>query len=239
MRNTVAIMQRELLSLFFSPIGYIVIAGFLVLTGLFGNIFVALAPGKPASLRDILVLTPYLLSVFIPAITMRTLSEEYRTGTIETLMTAPVSDVQVVVGKYLAALVFYLVMLAGTLVYPAVLLAFGRPDLGAAAATYLGLLLIGACFTAFGTLASALTRNQIVAWIVGTVPLILFVWFASAIVGQVEGWQRDALQRINIMGRFDQFARGLVSTDSIVFFLGTTLLFLFASVKIVETRRWR
>lgn len=239
MRNTIAVMQRELLSLFYSPVGYIVIAGFLLLTGVLVLAFDSFAPGKPATLRRIFDFTPYVLAIIIPAICMRTISEEYRTGTIESLMTAPISDAQFVVGKFLAALAFYAIMLAGTLIYLVLMLAYGRPDLGASFASYLGLFLIGVAFTGFGVFTSSLTRNQIVAWIVGAVPLMLFVWFAAFIVSLVEGPVREAFQRANVLRHLDQFNRGLVTTESSVFFLATAALFLFLTVKVVESRRWR
>ncbi|MBU0638193.1 MAG: ABC transporter permease subunit [Planctomycetes bacterium] len=239
MRNTVAIMQRELLSLFCSPIGYITIAGFLLVTGVLVLATESFAPGKPANLRGVFYWTPFVLTIIIPAISMRTISEEYRNGTIETLMTAPITDLELVVGKYLAALVFYIIMLAATLVYVVLLVVFGNPDWGAALSAYVGLLLIGVMFTAFGLLASSLTRNQIVAWMLAAVPLMLFAWFAFYIVRQVEGWLRVVFQQINVVGRFEQFNRGWITSDSVVFFLGTALLFLFLTVKVVESRRWR
>lgn len=239
MRNILAISQRELLSLFCSPIGYIVIAGFWLVTGVIVWATGAFAPGRPATLRDVFMWTPFVLTIIIPAISMRMLSEEYRSGTIEALMTAPLSDVQMVLGKYLASLVFYVIMIAGTLVYLILMEIFGNPDWGASLAAYLGLLLLGLSFTAFGMLASSLTRNQIVAWILGAVPLMLVAWFTFFVVNRVEGWLRVVLQQINVMGRFGQFARGQVSTDAVVFFLATTVLFLFLTVKVVESRRWR
>ena len=237
MRNTVAIMQRELLSLFFSPIGYIVVTGFLLITGVL--VMDSFGPGKPATLRSVFGFTPYVLTFIVPAIAMRTISEEYRSGTIETLMTAPVSDVQMVVGKYLAALVFYVIMLVGTLIYLILMMIFGSPDMGASFCSYLGLLLVGMAFTAFGVFASSLTRNQIVAWIVGAVPLILFVWFAGFIVDRTEGWVRDAFQQVNVVRHLDQFNRGLVTLEGVVFFVGTAALFLFLTTKVVESHRWR
>ncbi|MFQ5807891.1 MAG: ABC transporter permease [Phycisphaerae bacterium] len=239
MRNTVAIMQRELLSLFFSPIGYIVIAGFLLITGVIVLVTDSFSPGRPATLRNVFDFTPYVLTIIIPAISMRTISEEYRSGTIETLITAPVSDTQFVIGKYLAALVFYTIMLAGTLVYLVLMIIFGNPDVGASLAAYLGLLLIGVAFTAFGVFTSSLTRNQIVAWMLGMVPLMLFVWFAAFIVRIGEGGLRKVFQQINVLRHLDQFNRGLVTAESVVFFLATAALFLFLTVKVVESRRWR
>lgn len=239
MGKVTAIMQRELLSLFCSPIGYIVIAGFWLVTGVLVWLTEVFSPGKPATLQDVFMWTPLVLTIFIPAICMRSIAEEYRTGTIESLMTAPVSDAQLVFGKYLASLLFYWLMLAGTLVYLVLMQAFGNPDWGASLAAYLGLLLLGASFTAFGVLASSLTRNQIVAWILGSVPLLLVAWLSYFLVGRTEGWLRELLQQVNAMGRFAQLARGQLDFGAVVFFLGTAGLFLFLTVKVVESRRWR
>ncbi len=239
MRTLTAITQRELLSLFCSPIGYIVMAGFWLVTGVLVWATGAFEPGQPATLRDVFFWTPFVLTIILPALSMRSISEEYRTGTIETLMTAPVSDTQVVLGKYLASLVFYALMLGGTFIYLVLLAAFSDPDWGSVVSAYLGLLLVGMFFAAFGLFASSLTHNQIVAWILGAVPLILLAWFAFFVVGRVEGWLREVLQQINVMGRFGDFARGQVELDAIVFFLAAAVLFLFLTVKVVESRRWR
>ncbi|MBI5865491.1 MAG: ABC transporter permease [Planctomycetes bacterium] len=239
MRTTIAIMQRELLALFYSPIAYIVIAGFLLLTGILMLVSGSFAPGQPATLRSFFAFTPYVLTMIIPAITMRLISEEYRNGTIEPLMTAPITDAQMVVGKYLAALVFYAIMLLGTFVYLLVMMFYGKPDFGASVASYIGLLLVGAAFLGFGMFTSSVTRNQIVAWILGTVPLLLLVWFAAFIATKTEGVLREAFQRINVERHLDQFNRGLVTTESVAFFVATAVLFVFLSVKVVESKRWR
>lgn len=239
MRNTVAIMQRELMSLFFSPIGYIVIAGFLLLTGVIVLATDTIAPGAPATLRNVFDFTPYVLTIIIPAICMRTISEEYRTGTIETLMTAPLSDAQMVLGKYLAAVTFYALMLAGTVVYLVIMALFGNPDWGASLSSYVGLLLLGMAFAAYGVFSSSLTANQIVAWMIGMIPLMLFVWFASFVVANAEGLTRDIAQTINVRRHLDQFNRGLIMGESVLFFLATAAFFLFATVKVVESKRWR
>jgi ABC-2 type transport system permease protein len=183
--------------------------------------------------------TPFILTLVIPAMSMRSISEEYRSGTFETLMTAPVSDAQVVLGKYLATLGFYVIMIAGTLIYPLLMEVFGNPDWGEVAAVYLGLLLLGVLFTAFSMFASSLTRDQAVAWILGAVPLMLLVLSVYSLVRRFEGRLRELMQQINIMGRFAQFARGQVETDAVVFFLAAAVLFLFLTVKVVESRRWR
>lgn len=232
-------MQRELLALFYSPIAYIVIAGFLLLTGILVLVTGSFAPGQPATLRSFFAFTPYVLTMIIPAITMRLISEEYRSGTIETLMTAPISDAQMVVGKYLAAVFFYAIMLVGTLVYLVILSSYGKPDIGASLASYFGLLLLGSAFIGFGMFTSSLTKNQIVAWIIGTVPLMLLVWFSAFIASRTEGLLRDAIQRINVERHLDQFNRGLVTSESVVFFIASAALFVFLSIKVVESKRWR
>ena len=240
MRNVVAISQRELLSLFCSPIGYIVVAGFWLVTGAIAIWNAdAFGPGKPATLRDIFMWTPFILTIIVPAMSMRSISEEYRSGTFETLMTAPVSDTQIVLGKYLASLLFYGIMLAGTLIYPLLMQVFGNPDWGEVLAVYLGLLLLGVAFTAFSMFASSLTRDQAVAWILGAMPLMLLILSVYSLVRRFEGWQREFLQQVNVMGRFGEFARGQVGTGDVVFFLATAALFLFLTVKVVESRRWR
>ena len=239
MRNIRAITQRELLSLFCSPIAYIVIAGFLLITGVSVLWSDSFSPGKPATLRNIFLWTPWVLTMIVPAITMRALSEEYRSGTIESLMTAPLSDWQMVLGKYFASLLFFIVMLLPTLLYPILMEVYGNPDWGASLATYVGLILIGITFTAFGLFTSSLTSNQVVAWFLGAVPLLLFACVAFFVVSWVEGWQRAVLQQVNVIGRFGEFSRGLITSDGLMFFLASAALFLFLSVKVVESRRWR
>lgn len=233
-------MQRELLSLFCSPIGYIVIAGFWLVTGAMAVWNAdAFGPGKPATLRDIFMWTPFILTIVIPAMAMRSISEEYRSGTFETLMTAPVSDAQVVLGKYLATLGFYLIMIAGTVIYPVIMQVFGNPDWGEVLAMYVGLVLLGVSFTAFSMFASSLTRDQAVAWILGAMPLMLLVLSVYSLARRFEGTVREILQQVNVMGLFSEFARGQIDTNAVVFFLASAGLFLFLTVKVVESRRWR
>src|SRR5262245_47705391 len=137
MRSTVAIMQRELASLFYSPIAYVVLAGFLLATGIVVVFLTdSFKPGQAATLRGFFQWMPVILAFFLPAITMRLISEEYRSGTIEPLMTAPLSDAQMVIGKYLASVAFYGLMVVSTLVYLFLLMAFGNPDVGALLAAY-------------------------------------------------------------------------------------------------------
>jgi ABC-2 type transport system permease protein len=212
---------------------------FLFSTGLLAWVTGSFSPGEPATLRGTFFWMPFLLAAIIPAISMRMISEEYRSGTIETLMTAPVSDGQLVLGKYLGALLFYVIMLVGTLAYLVLLMIFGNPEVGTALASYLGLLLVGIAFIAWGLFTSSVTHNQIVAWVLAAIPLVLFIGLAFWLVSELEGWAREAFQKINILRHLDQFNRGLVTTEGVVFFLASAALFLFLTTKVVESRRWR
>lgn len=239
MRVWAAITQRELLALFCSPIGYVVVAGYWLVIGVMALMQSTFMPGALATLRDIFIWSPFILAIVVPAMTMRTLAEEYRSGTFEALMTAPVTDGQVVFGKYFAALLFYLFMLAGTLPLPILMQVFGELDWGETLALYLGLLLLGCLYVACSVFASSLTRDQAVAWILSAIPLMLIVFGAQYFVSTTEGHLREALRHLDIMGRFALFARGQLPTDGVVFFLALALLFLFLTVKVVESRRWR
>lgn len=239
MRNVWALAGRELLSLFCSAMAYVVLCGFLLITGVLALVTGTFSPGQPATLVNVFRFTPLVLAFIVPAITMRTISEEYRTGTIEPLMTTPVSDTQVVAGKYLGTLLFYVVLLASTLAYVAIMMVFGSPDLGAMAAAYVGLLLVGMAFLAVGMFASALSRNQIVAWMIAAIPLMVFVWFAGVLSQRTEGQWRDALRTVDIGWHSQRFLTGQVTSESVVFFLAVAAYFLFLAIKVVESRRWR
>jgi ABC-2 type transport system permease protein len=170
---------------------------------------------------------------------MRAVSEEYRSGAIESLMTTPLSETELVLGKYFASFIFYAIMVVATLPYLGLMAAFGAPDLGASLTAYVGLLLLGAAFVAVGVFASSLTPNQIVAWVLAAVPLLVFVWFSQIIAARAEGVWRDVFRTLNIFQHMDRYGRGLIDLESVVFFLAVAAYFVFLSVKVVESRRWR
>ncbi len=234
--------QRELGAFFYSPIAYVVLFAF---TFMVGMLFVFLTdnftPGSEASLRDTFNWLPPLLCITVPILTMRLLSDEYRSGTIETLMTAPISDAEVVLGKFLGSFITYAIMLAATLFYVVLLSVFGDPDLGLLLSGYTGLLLIGAMFVAVGLFFSSITRNQIIAALLGAFFLLVLTILAWIIVmyADVRGSFRMILQMVSVMDRFQSFNRGLVDLNNLVFFGGGTAFFLFLAVKVVESRRWR
>ncbi len=232
------VMQRELNGYFCSPIAYAVITIFLIVLGIFFS-SLTFVPGGEASLRRLVDLMPVILVIFLPILTMRLFAEEFRSGTIETLMTAPVGETDIVLGKFFGALLFYVVMLATTLVYAVIVAAFGSLDVGLLLSTYLGLILLGSLYLSVGLFFSACTRNQIIAVVCSVVLLLIFTFLADFLAMGRTGWLGLLLHHLSIQQHFHDFTRGLVDTNHVVFFLTSTGLFLFLTIKVLETRRWR
>lgn len=239
MRNIATMTQRELGAYFLSPIAYAVSAVFLFATGLaFG--LGTFRNGAEASLRSLFEFWMMLILVFVlPMLCMRLLSEEFRSGSIESLMTAPISEMEVVLGKFFGAFAFYLVLLVALLLYPLLLSLFGPVDGWLLLCNYLGLLLIGALYISVGLFFSACTKHQIVAVLLTFAVLALTTFASHGLAQNVEGWTRAVLQHLSIRTHFFDFVRGMVDTNHVVFFLTTTGLFLFLTVKRVEMRRWQ
>jgi ABC-2 type transport system permease protein len=237
-RNVVPLTQRELSASFLSPIAYIVGAVFLFASGHF-FLADALVPGREATLRPMFDGMARILVFAIPLLTMRVLSEEYATGTIEALMTAPVTDVEVIVSKFLGVLLFYGALLVTTVLHVLLLTFYGGSDAPVVLLAYVGMLLLGALFIAVGVFASALTRYQLLAALVGMGVLSVFT-FVFDQLGKWRGGQwRAVLGYVNVFGQFEDFTRGFFDSGAIVFFVTGTLFFLFLAVKVLETRRWR
>jgi ABC-2 type transport system permease protein len=221
---------------FFSPVAYVVIVVFLVVSGYFFQKMLFLT--NEATLRYSLAISQFVLSILTPVITMRLLSEETKTGTMETLMTAPVTDFEVVFGKFLAAWGLYGVMLTPTLLYIAALSWVGNPDIGPIISSYIGLILMGAMFVSVGLLVSALTKNQIVSAVIG-IGALMILWFAGYYVAGGEGWSSEILRYIGTFGHWDTFTKGLIDTRDIIYYASLTALFIFITVRVVESRKWR
>lgn len=238
MRNVATLVQRELGAYFLSPIAYALLVIFLVLTGwaFSGGTF---HQGADASLRGLLELSPLILLCLIPFLTMRLISEEFRSGTIETLMTVPVSDVDVVLGKFLGAVAFFIVLLLGTVPYPIILSMYGPVDPKLLLCHYVGLFLLGSLFISVGLFFSAWTKHQLIAGMLSVVVLAVMTYLTQAIAGHVEGWPKAVLQQLSVFSHFGDFVRGLIDFNHVVFFVTMTALFLFLSVKVLEVRRWR
>jgi ABC-2 type transport system permease protein len=254
MGNVIAIAQKELKSYFASPIAYIVIGLWALLYGYF---FVAILgffvrqsmqmmqmQGPQAMnvnqqlIRPLLQNVTILVLFLMPMVTMRTYAEEKRSGTIELLLTSPVTDFQIIMGKFLGAVALYVIMLAVTLVHLALLFIYGNPEWKPIFTAYIGLLLLGSCFISLGLLISSLTKNQIVAGMV-TFAVFLMLWVITWI-GSFSGPTVDKLtQYLSIIDHFDDFGKGVLDTTHLVYYLSFITFGLFLTAKSVDSERWR
>ena len=239
MRISLAIAWKEIQAYFTSPMGYIVALVFLAWTGFWFGI--SISGVFPEASIDGYIRFPgasFILILLAPAITMRLMAEEQKLGTIELLLTSPVRDWEVVLGKFLASLTFFLVTLALTLYYVLLLYVYGDPDSGPVWSGYLGLILYGATALSIGLLTSSLTNNQMVALVVGFgILLILFVIDLAS--GLVDGVGSTILTEVGLRAHLDDFSRGVVDTNDIVYYVTVIAIFLFLTVRALETRRWR
>jgi len=243
MKPVWTLARRELAATFDSPIAYIAGTVFLAVTGLlffFGhdgsNDYFA---AREASLRPLFEYAPWVLAVILPAVTMRLIAEEKKTGTLELLVTLPITDLQLVLGKLLGALGFLVVALAATLVLPLVVSTAGNIDTGAVIGGYVGLLLIGTAFLALGVLTSTWTHNQIVAFIVGLL-LCVFFWTATdALIKLAFDKPPVALQLLSFKTQFDDFAKGVVDVRNVVYFLSVAAMAVVGSTYSLQSRNWK
>lgn len=239
MNRATAIARREFNSYFYSPIAYVVIAAFLIASGFaFYQDFV---PGQAAAMRSTFNWMVWFLVFVTPILSMGLLSQEWATGTIETLMTAPVTDADVVIGKFLGNLGLLVVMLLPTLIYVLLLGIYGHPDLGPIFSGYLGIVLTGALFVAVGLFCSSLTRSQIVAVVLAILILCLATVVPYMIRASVANLRPFFLKLLDqaVYRRYSDFSRGVLDSGNIVFFVAATAVFLFLTTKVLESRRWK
>lgn len=237
MNNTLTIAWKETKAYFTTPTAYIVGAMFLVLTGIF-FVFDMTRPFAEASVRNFVSWASLFIMFLAPLLTMRLLAEEQKLGTLELLLTAPVRDWEVVVGKYIASLITLLVTIAFTLYYVALLYMFATPDTGPILSAYFGLVLYGIASLAIGIMASSLSGNQIVAAVVG-IGILLTLSFIDRIAAIVEGLAAEVLTAISMNAHFTDFSRGVIDTSHVIYYLSMAAVFLFIAVRSLETRRWR
>jgi ABC-2 type transport system permease protein len=232
-RSTAYIVKRELKSYFLSPIAYIVIALFLIVTGwfFFSVFFIA---GR-ADLRDFFSMLPIVLAFAIPAITMRSFAEELRSGSFEILLTLPVTQLEILLGKYIAALGFIVIMFIPTLSYAIFISFLGELDWGPVVGGYIGAVLLAGSYCAVGLLASSLTRNQIVAFIIGlgicfflTIIDKMLIFFPAALT--------DFLQFLGADFHFRNIAKGILDSRDLAYFLSLCFLALYATHFVIKER---
>jgi len=249
------IYKKEMRLYFTSPIAWVILTIFLFIAGYFFYsifAFFTLASMQsamnPAMGRDLNVTDSVLRPLFsnvsvillllMPLVTMRLFAEERRAGTIELLLTYPVRDGAVLVGKYLAGLTLYALMLALTLVYPLLVFYFARVEWGPLATGYLGLLLMGATFLAVGIFASSLTENQIVASII-TFGVLLIFWVIGWSSDYLGGTWGRVLSHLSLIEHFDSFAKGVLDTRDVLYYVDFTIVALFLTLRSLEARRWK
>ncbi len=249
MRNLLILFHREFAAYFKSTMAYVVMFFFFAVAGLIFWIRISSlnnpqAPPMEYPMHFWFVWTlMFGLTFIIPAITMRLLAEEMKSGTIELLSTAPIRDAEIVLSKFLAAFAFYAVLLAPTAIYVLIIRENAKPvkpDLGPILSGYIGLLFVGGFFLSIGTLTSAFTRDQIVAYISAAMAIILLqmVFFLRSFIIESEAW-KELLRPFDFFDNFQNFGRGVIDTRHIVFYLATMALMLFMSVQVLKWRKWK
>jgi ABC-2 type transport system permease protein len=234
-RNTTTIALKEFKSYLASPMAYVVTGIFLVLTGSFFQS--SPTTYSETSINGFLAYGSILLLLLASVLTMRLLAEEKKIGTLELLLTAPVRDSEVIMGKFLGSLGILTAMLALTFYYPILLMWFGDPDIGPIATGYLGLFLLGCTSLAVGLFASSLTSNQIVAVVIAG-GILFALWFIGTAADLLPEALGEVTGYLSLYYHFPDFMRGVIDTRGIIYYLSITALFLFLAVRSLENSRW-
>jgi ABC-2 type transport system permease protein len=253
MRRTLAIAGKELRGYCASPIGWIINSLFALIFGWFfytyleyfvrNSMQAQMGQGGPMNInlsliRPLFSNATVIILFVLPSITMRTYSEEKRSGTIELLLTSPVTDWEIILGKFLGAMGLYCTMLLATMIYMVILFAYGQPEWRPLVAGYLGLVLMGGCFISMGLFISSLTKNQIVAGIATFVAGLMF-WVINWLSDSVGPTAAAILSYLSITEHFDDFAKGVIDTRHLIFYLSFIAFGLFLTSKSVDTERWK
>ncbi len=255
MRKVYVMVKKELTIIFASPIAWVIMALFFTISTYFFitsfqryNMLLIQAQRSPglANMLNVntLILSPtwgaitILLIIMMPFITMRLIAEEKRQNTLELLLTSPVGLFQVVLGKFLACFIFFAVMMLLTTIYPLLLTVISEPDWGPILSAYLGFLLLGGTFIAFGLLFSSLTENQVIAAAL-TVSFLLITWFMSMLSTMSRDFLVWVLAYMSPQVHINSFFQGVIDTSHLVYFVSAILLGLFFAYQVLESRRWR
>lgn len=259
MRAILAIFNKEFKSFFYSPVAYVIIAIFTVICGI--TFYNFLAEFINASLMDQIYQQQYrqqprilnmnfqivvplffnivLISLFtLPLITMRLYSDEKRTGTVELLYTTPITPTQIIIGKFMAGLAFYGIVLLPTVFFQSILFSYGDPAFWPILSGYIGLILMGAAYISLGLFVSTTTENQIIAAI-GGFGLSLLLWFIGWSAGSAGETLGAILSYLSIINHFSDFAQGVIDTSNVAYYLLFTIFGLYLSLKMVESVKWR
>lgn len=253
MNNIVALAQKEIRAYFVSPMAYALLGFFALLFGYFYiasmNVMLQFSMGQLGQggpqvvninefmVRPLFSNTALILLMMLPFLTARAYAEEKRSGTIELLLTSPLTDFQIIIGKFLGAMTLYVMMLALTLIHVGVLFWYGEPEWGPIVSGYLGLLLIGSSFISVGLAISSMTKSQMVAGL-ATLAVLLLFWIINW-VGDASGSTTQAvLSYLSILEHFDDFSKGVIDTTHVTYYVSFTALGLFLTAKSLDTARW-
>ena len=238
MSNIGVISRKELGAYLISPMAYVVTAVFLALSGTFFSAHLVMTNYTDTSIRGFVNAAPVLIILFAVVLTMRSVTEERKLGTWELLLTSPVRDADIILGKFVGSLAVLVIMLGLTLYYTGLLTVFGDPDLGPIATSYLGLLLLGSASLSVGIFASTLSSNQIVSAVVSG-GILFGLWILGTIGRYVPAAFQEVLSHFSLSEHFPAFVRGVVDTRSVVYYLSVTAMFLYLAVASIDTGRWR
>ena len=242
MKNAPSIFTREMKAYFVSPIAYVALIVFVLLSGYFFERYFNWASRYQgeASMRVTIHNISITMLLVVPLITMRLFSEEKRSGTIEILMTSPVTETEAVLGKFAASLVLFVIMLVLTFTGPLFFIMYSTstPDVAAMAVGYLGLFLLGTACLSLGVVASAITKNQIVAALISFV-VLLGLWIINWTSGSVGGLWGKVLSSISLMEHFEDFSKGILDTKHIVYYVSFACFCLFLAIKLVQSAKWK
>ena len=254
MNNILAIAHKEVRSYFSTPIAYVVIGFFALLWGYFFYAMLVIFNQQSMQLaglegqgganinqqliRPLFLNASVILLFVLPLITMRTYSEEKRSGTIELLLTSPLTDFQIIMGKFLGAMTLYAAMLALTVIHMLLLFSYGNPEWRPVVTGYLGLLLMGGGFISVGLLISSLTKNQIVSGMV-TFAVFLMLWVINWIASFTGPTTQSVLNYLSITDHFDDFTKGILDTKHLIYYFSVISFGLFLTARSVDTERWK
>lgn len=240
MNNALSIFKKELRSYFSSPIGFVFIIFYLLVSNAFFFFVQDFFRQGQVTMRGYFAALPWVFLFFVPAITMRLWAEEKKMGTVELLLTMPMKEWEIVAGKFLAAFSFLAITLAFSLTIPISLAYLGKPDLGVIVGSYVGALFLGSAYLAIGLFISSLTENQVVAFIISLAAI-----FVLLLIGIAPVWL-NALgsivafcEYVSLLSHFNNVTRGVIDSRDVVYYASVIALFLYLNVKNIEARKWR
>lgn len=238
MSKIISVFKKELKGYFDSPIAYVYLVIFLITINWF--FFKGFYLMNVASLKGFFMLLPWFFLFLVPAISMRIWAEEKRSGTLEVILTLPITDWELVLGKFFAALVFIIISLLLTLILPLSINYIGDLDFGPIIGGYIGAILLGAAYLSIGFFVSSLTRNQIIAFILGvTVTFIFFMIGEPLVTMVIPRWLIPIFQYLGLNYHFNNIGRGVVDVRDVIYYLSMTSFFLYLNVVVLQSRQWK